>query len=208
MFCIQCGKQVVSDSGEAETEAARERNRTQNIIVIVVILGICAIAALLAVEARNAQNQKMRAEMFAVKPSGSYSHPLITPTPRPTPYWKSESYQIKRQAIALAPGQFWWQPLRVEEHWRGARLVGRFTAQGGSGNDIYACVTDEDGLTNLKNNHGYKVWYKSGKVTVDTINALLPTGQSYFVLSNKFSVFAHKSVMLDLRVEYERLVQP
>jgi hypothetical protein len=137
------------------------------------------------------------------------SLPLATPTPKPTPYWKTEIRQIETNAIALGPGRIWTQPLWISPVWRNARLVGRFTAQGGGGNDVYACVTNQDGLINLKNGHGFNTWYQSnGRVTVDTINAALPNGQSYFVLSNAFSIFANKAVTLDLRIEYEHLVSP
>lgn len=130
------------------------------------------------------------------------------PTPQATPYWKPETWEVETKAVALAPGQVYALPLWVNPEWRNARLIGRFQAQGGSGNDIYACVTDKDGLTNLKNGHAAKIWYESGRMTVDTINAAIPGGLSYFTLSNKFSIFANKAVTFDLRIEYERLVNP
>lgn len=137
------------------------------------------------------------------------SLPLSTPTPKPTPYWKTETWQIETNAIALAPGQLWSHPLWVNPEWRNARLVGRFQAQGGGGNDVYACVTDSDGLTNFKNGHAFNVWYQTqGPVTVATIGANLPHGDSWLVFSNKFSIFANKAVTLDLKIEYERLVYP
>jgi hypothetical protein len=56
--------------------------------------------------------------------------------------------------------------------------------------------------------HRPEVWYKSGRVTEDTFNVPLPTGQSYFVFNNRFSVSANKTVRFNLRIEYERLAQP
>lgn len=134
--------------------------------------------------------------------------PRFTPTPHPTPYWKSETWEINQKAAALGPGQIYALPLWVNPAWRNARLVGRFQAQGGSGNDIYACVTNQDGFINLKNGHQAKIWYESGRVTVDTINAILPSGHSYFVLSNRFSIFSNKAVTFDLKIEYEQLIYP
>jgi hypothetical protein len=102
----------------------------------------------------------------------------------------------------------WWHPLDVKEDWRNARLVGRFKTQGGLRDDIYACVTDKDGLENLKSGLSHNTWYESGRVSVDTINAQLPAGRSYFVLKNKYAWLTNRAVSFDLKVEYERLVSP
>ncbi|HZF41769.1 MAG TPA: hypothetical protein VE715_23330 [Blastocatellia bacterium] len=128
----------------------------------------------------------------------------------PTPFWKSESYEIDTKALALQPDQMWSQPLHVQNDWRNARLVGKFTAQGGEKNEIDAIVTNEDGLVNWRKNYSYqpKAWYRSGPVTEDTINATLPTGQSYFIFDNRLSPSANKTIRFNLRVEYERLAQP
>jgi hypothetical protein len=206
-FCIQCGKPISKADDNADHEKNDGRGR-KGFIILIGALGVAACVLIAIVVIATIQKDRAQRRAAFTGTQGLYSTSLYSPTPRPTPFWKTEISEIKAKAIALGPGQIWWQPLRVENDWRSARLVGRFSAQGGSGNDVYAMVTDDDGLTNFRNNHGCKVWYESGRVTVDTINARLPAGQSYFVLSNKFSIFAHKSVTFDLRVEYERLVQP
>lgn len=179
--------------------------KTIAIIAATMVCSFIAFAGLLSFAPilKDLARQPAKA-LTEIKPS----LPLSTPTPKPTPYWKTETWQIETHAAILAPGQVWQHPLWVNPEWRNARLIGRFSAQGGSGNDIYACVTDGDGLTNLRNGHGCKVWYESGKVTVDTVNAALPSGQSFFVFSNRFSLFANKAVTLDLKIRYERLVYP
>ena len=130
--------------------------------------------------------------------------------PKPTPYWKTESYQIETKALALAPNQMQSIGFVIPDDWRNARLVGNFRAQGGSGNDIEALITDEDGLINKQNNMWarIKVWYQSGRVTVDTLNVRLPTGKSHLIFENRFSVFSNKAITLNMRIEYERLVEP
>lgn len=172
-------------------------------VTIVAVIFACAVIALIGLPVLADLIYKPVTPINAAIPL-----PRSTLAPKPTPYWKTETWQIEQRAVALAPGQTWAHPLWINPEWRNARLVGRFTAQGGSGNDVYACVTNGDGLTNLRNGHPAKVWYESGRVTVDTINQTLPDGHTYFVLSNKFSIFANKAVTLDLKIEYERLVYP
>jgi len=210
-FCLKCGAEVhpqVFRSGQVANAARDEHRidkkpdwplRAAGIFILVLI----AVAVIVAVKEK--EDQRKIAAYFADK-SRQFANSRSSPAP--TPYWTTGSYKIESQATALAPGHYWYQPIDVNEHWRNARLVGKFTAQGGRGNDVNAFVTNDDGLMNFRNGHRFNQWYESGRVTVDTINARLPAGRSYFVLSNTFSTFAHKSVAFDLRVEYEHLVQP
>ncbi|MBO0859708.1 MAG: hypothetical protein J2P21_14715 [Chloracidobacterium sp.] len=167
---------------------------------------LAAIAALISVGAALLDFLPARSGS-SIRASGAEA-PHATPEPTPTPYWKTESYQIKSHAVSLDVGQMWWQSLDVKEDWRNARLVGRFKTKGGLRDDIYACVTDKDGLENLKSGLSHKTWYESGRVTVDTINASLPAGRSYFALKNQYAWLTNRTVTFDLKVEYERLVFP
>jgi hypothetical protein len=185
-------------------------------VIALAILGACAgVLVTFAVLPEKLKDRSQRQTPVTGAPV-LYSTSLPTPTPTPTPtpksttFWKAESYEIDTKAIAVQRNQMWWQPLHVKNDWRNARLIGRFTAQGGEKNDIEAVVTDEDGLINLRKNHSYqpKVWYMSGRVTEDAINAPLPAGQSYLIFDNRFSISANKTVRFELRVEYERLEQP
>jgi predicted nucleic acid-binding Zn ribbon protein len=210
-ICLQCGEDVSTPNNIAYPKKNGKRVR-KGATALIAILGACACVFVVFVVLRE------RLKVQSQKPTPVTGAPLVystrlptpTPMPAPTPFWKAESYEIDTKAIAVQPDQMWWQPLHVKNDWRNARLVGRFTAQGGEKNDIEAIVTNEDGLINWRKNNlrRPKVWYESGRVTEDTINAPLPTGQSYFVLNNRFSDFANKTVRFNLRVEYERLAQP
>ena len=188
--------------------------RVRKGVIAFAILGACAgalVAFTVLPEKLKDRSQRPTAITGApVLTSTSLPTPTPTPIPKPTPFLKSESYEIDTKAIALQRDQMWWRPLNVKNDWRNARLIGRFTAQGGEKNDIEAVVTDENGLINLRKNRSYqpKVWYMSGRVTEDAINALLPAGQSYLIFDNRFSISAQKTVRFELRVEYERLEQP
>lgn len=190
------------------------RKRVRKGVIAFAILGVCAgVLVAFAVLPEKIKDQSQRPTAVTGAPviySTSLPTPTPTPIPKPTPFWKAESYEIDTKAISVQRDQMWWQPLQVKNDWRNARLVGRFTAQGGEKNDIEAIVTDENGLINLRKNRSYqpKVWYMSGRVTEDAINAPLPAGQSYLIFDNRFSVSTQKTVRFELRVEYERLEQP
>jgi hypothetical protein len=74
------------------------------------------------------------------------------------------------------------------------RVVGRFEASGGTGNDIEAVITDADNFENWKNGHQARVMYQSGKTTVGNINTLLGPGTYYLAFNNGFSVVTAKTI--------------
>lgn len=209
IYCLQCGQQNFTPDDNSHLEIYGKRPR-KGVIALTAILGVgvCGLIAFAVLpEILKGQSQKPTTVTGAPV---AYSTRLPAPTPTPTPFWKAESYAIDTKAVALLPDEMWWQPLHVKNDWRDARLVGKFMAQGGEKNDIEAIVTNEIGLINWRKDQLYqpKIWYTSGRVTEDTINAPLPTGQSYFILNNRFPASANKTVRFDLRVEYKRLAQP
>jgi hypothetical protein len=213
-ICLQCGKQI-STSDEIASPG-KNRKRARKGAIALTILGACAcvLAAFAVLPELLKDRSQPQGQTTVTGGPALYSaprpSPTPTPTPMPAPVWKAETYEIDTKAIGLQPDQMWWHPLLVKNDWRNARLVGKFIAQGGEKNDIEAIVTNEKGLINWRKNylHRPEVWYKSGRVTEDTINVTLPTGQSYFVFSNRSSVPVNKTIRFNLRIEYERLAQP
>jgi zinc-ribbon domain len=211
-ICIQCGEQI--STRDKIAYPGKNRKRARKGVIVFTILGACAcvlIAFAVLPEILKGRSQPQGPTTVTGGPAlYSAPPPTPTPTPMPAPVLKTETYEIDTKAVGLQPDQMWWHPLLVKNDWRNARLVGKFTAQGGEKNDIEAIVTNEKGLINWRKNylHRPEVWYKSGRVTEDTIKVPLPTGQSYFVFNNRFSVSANKTVRFNLRIEYERLAQP
>jgi hypothetical protein len=213
-ICLQCGEDVAAPGVVARPgkKPRRARKGGRKGVIASATLGACAVVlvtfAVLTQALKNRPQKPPEVSGAPVVYSGPMSTP--TPTPMPTPFWKSESYEIDTKAMGLQPGQMWSRPLNVQNDWRNARLVGKFTAQGGERDDIEAAVTNEEGLVKWQRNYSYrpKTWYKSGRVSVGEINAPLPAGKSYFILDNRFSSSANKTIRFNLRVEYERLAQP
>ena len=61
----------------------------------------------------------------------------------------------------------------------GTNVVGRFRAEGGSGNDIKCLILDADSFENWRNGHRVKTYYNSEKITVANISVSLPEGGTH-----------------------------
>jgi len=83
-------------------------------------------------------------------------------------------------------------------------LQGSFGANGGFGNDIEVYVLSEQDFINWDNGHASKALYNSGKVTVGTLDVVLPdnTGTYYLVFNNKFSLLTRKGVRVIANLIY------
>lgn len=79
------------------------------------------------------------------------------------------------------------------------RIIGRFQATGGRGNDIEVFILDPDSYTNWRNRHTVQTWYNSGRVTVGNINAMLPPGQYVLIFNNGFSLISPKAVSVQIQ---------
>ncbi len=104
---------------------------------------------------------------------------------------------VQESFIVTAGAARWWR-FTVPDGMRG-RKTGEFHAQGGSGNDIQAGITDENGA----NGHRGRFWYDSDKVTTDRLDVQLDPGTYYLVFSNRFSAFSSKSVSANISLELQ-----
>ena len=84
----------------------------------------------------------------------------------------------------------------------GANVVGRFRAEGGSGNDIKCLILDVDSFENWRNGHRVKTYYNSEKITVANINVNLPQGEYVLVFDNTYSVLTNKAVTADVEMRW------
>lgn len=84
----------------------------------------------------------------------------------------------------------------------GANVVGRFRAEGGSGNDIKCLILDADSFENWRNGHGVRTYYNSEKITVANININLPQGEYVLVFDNTFSGLSNKAVTANVEMRW------
>lgn len=84
----------------------------------------------------------------------------------------------------------------------GANIVGRFRAEGGSGNDIKCLILDADSFENWRNGHRVRTYYNSEKITVANININLPEGDFVLVFDNTFSGLSNKAVTANVEMKW------
>jgi hypothetical protein len=84
----------------------------------------------------------------------------------------------------------------------GAKVVGRFRAEGGSGNDIKCLILDGDSFENWRNGHKVRTYYNSEKITVANINVNLPEGDYVLVFDNTFSGLSNKAVTANVEMRW------
>ena len=84
----------------------------------------------------------------------------------------------------------------------GANVVGRFRAEGGSGNDIKCLILDADSFENWRNGHRVRTYYNSEKITVANININLPQGEYVLVFDNTYSVLTNKAVTANVETRW------
>jgi len=182
-FCLACGKPT---AGLANS-VAREKPSTVRRVVV----GFLALLAL--------------ALAIVIFNNSTRSGPLVfSPTyQRPTTYVPHIDKLISGQSIVKAGGMSWVSFKVDTTHMMNARVVGRFSAAGGSGNDIEAVLTDEDDFENWKNGHPARAIYSTGKTTVGDIDVAIPSNGTYYLgFSNKFSPFASKSIDGNVELRY------
>jgi hypothetical protein len=83
------------------------------------------------------------------------------------------------------------------------RVVGRFEASGGQGNDVQVVVANADSFENWQNGHRAQVLYQTDKTTVGTLNVPIPQPGTYYLgFNNKFSTFTDKTVSGQIQLYY------
>jgi|WetSurMetagenome_2_1015567.scaffolds.fasta_scaffold50446_4 hypothetical protein len=123
----------------------------------------------------------------------------------PEPTIQAHSQSIVHDIVTVKAGGYHYYTVTVASGMQDARITGRFTASGGSGNDIIVLVLDSDGFTNWSNNHEVPAYYSSGKVTTGSLDVLLHApGTYYLVLSNTFSTVTTKDVRANMDFDYKQ----
>ncbi len=105
---------------------------------------------------------------------------------------------IVQQSFTVGAGKYVWYRFTITG--QNARVIGRFQATGGSGNDVEVFILGQDEFTNFQNGHNVNTWFNSGRATVSSINQQMPPGAYYLVFSNTFSMMTPKAVNAGIRI--------
>jgi len=200
-FCQSCGKSLATNPTSSNTGAAPAlapirppapqptSNKKQNPIVAGVLLVILVLVVIWW--AANKQDRSNTSAGF--RPSS----PSI---PQP----QLHRVTIGSGALTVNATTYAYFTLNVPSGANNVRLQGRFSATGGSGNDIEVFLLSDSQYTNWQNGHSTPTFYNSGKVTVNDVNVTLPNdaGTYYLVFNNKFSLLSPKAVEEHLTLTY------
>jgi hypothetical protein len=115
--------------------------------------------------------------------------------------YSSDSQVIVNTAFTVGAGGAKYWPFYVGSS--GANVVGRFRAEGGSGNDIKCLILDSDSFENWHNGHTVRTYYSSGKLTVDNINIFLGQGNYILIFDNTFSPMTSKAVTATIEMRWQ-----
>lgn len=195
MFCPQCGKQLPEDSQfcskcgraieklllPAASRPLSKPPRTGGWILLAVLV--------------------LAAGCVIFLNRTTHSSPPVPAVPPVVRMLKTET--IAHTAITVGAGSFHYYKFVVPPTATQASVDGHFSATGGFGNDIQVFVVNEDSFVNFQNGHASDAYFNSGKVTQNTINALLPgPGTYYLVCNNRFGLLAPKDVEIDAILHY------
>lgn len=199
-FCQSCGKSLATNSTSSGTSAAPAlapiqppapptANKKQNPIVA----GVLVVILVLVVIWWAANKQDSASTSAGFRPS--------TPS---APQPQLHRVTIGSGAITVNAATYAYFTLNVPFSANNVRLQGRFSATGGSGNDIEVFLLSDSQYTNWQNGHSTPTFYNSGKVTVNDMNVTLPNdaGTYYSVFNNKFSLLSPKAVEEHLILTY------
>jgi hypothetical protein len=129
-----------------------------------------------------------------------------TGSPVARPRYSPASEAIVSGNVAVQANGYADYRFQITPGMRDARLIGTFTASGGSANDIEAVVASEAEFSNWINGHQAHVFYSTqGKKTTDTFDVRLGPGVYHLAFNNRFSAFAAKNLSVDVNLNYQQL---
>jgi hypothetical protein len=117
---------------------------------------------------------------------------------------KPRSVPVSDHALTINQLGYSYVKIEVPQRASSVAIQGNFTASGGGGNTIEVFVFSESGYENWQKQQYADPFYSSGRVSMDTIQANLPSGKGtyYLVLNNKFSTLTPKTIRMDAKVTY------
>jgi hypothetical protein len=181
LFCLKCGHTL---SGAAAPAPAKSKAGMRAFVGTLVLGFLIAIIVW--------QN-------FSSSNKANGSGPVA-----PIPFIRQAHAQVlANSAITVQAASYVWYRFEVPAGATNISVDGHFSAAGGVGNDIDVVVLADDAFVNFKNHHTVPTYYNTGKLTQSSINAVLPSGGTYYlVFNNEFSLITPKAVQFTATLHY------
>lgn len=188
-FCARCGQAL----NEPYSPPSNRPIWAYMLAIVVVVLAAYVVY--------NAVNGTSTSSSVTNISKVAASNPYEPPEP-PRPQLRIAP--ITNGALTVSASAYSWYTFVVPVGVTDVNVTGRFTATGGSGNDIIVYVLDEDGFVNFKNGHPSRTYYNSGQVTQAEIQSILPNnpGTYYLMFDNRFSAITPKAVQVNAMLRY------
>jgi hypothetical protein len=195
LFCPQCGRP------QNDVAKSLVRAKTPTWAVVLAFLSFALVAYVVVHLMNDAKKENATAIEPRAAAAPNTTEPILLSQLTPP---QPRSLPIGNGSLVVKAGSYSSYALFVPGGVTRVTVTGRFTASGGSGNDIMAYLLDEDGFVNFKNGHAARAFYNSGKVTEAAIGAVLPTssGVYYLVFDNRFSAITPKAVTVSATLNY------
>lgn len=191
MFCPACGKEIPNESIACNfcSKSLQPKRRTS--WVAVVGFGLLAVIVIGLITGKIRTNST-RSTPVAGQPAAASRTLYIVP----------HQDTLIGERLTVKAGTFSSRDFTITDEMEEARLVGKFEASGGSGDNIQVCVATADEFRNWINGNQAKVFY-SRKATVDSFNVgPLPPGKYTIGFSNKHAILFSRDVTADVTLHY------
>lgn len=194
MFCPACGKEIPGESKACNFCGKSLQPKRRTSWVAIVGFGVLALIVIGLITG------KIRTD--ATRNRSVADEPAPTGQARQTLYIVPHQDAIIGERLTVKAGDFASRNFTITEQMEDARLVGRFEASGGSGDNIQICVATADEFRNWINGNEAKVFY-SRKGTVDSFNVgTLPPGSYTIGFSNKHAIMFSRDVAANATLHY------
>ncbi|MFZ0738426.1 MAG: hypothetical protein WAM96_15130 [Candidatus Acidiferrales bacterium] len=132
------------------------------------------------------------------------SHTIGTASPLQQLVEQSRAIQMVNTAFTVKNMGYVYYAVVVPPGATNVSVTGHFSASGGTGNDVEVYILNTDQFANFQSRHETTTFYNSGRVTQNSIRAILPPGGAtyYLVFNNNFSFLSAKAVQANVTLTY------
>lgn len=194
MFCPACGKEIPDSAAfclHCGKSTGINRKVSSRRLRLVILLSVLAVVIAYWLLQYNLGSSDSSTPSLAQKVVAPFLAPVNQPLVSGQQTIEAGHYYRVRFSV---------DPATMLE----ARVVGRFHASGGTGNDIQVVLAEESEFENWINGHQARLLYATDQTTAGKIDVRITEAGTYcLALSNTFSLLSDKNVVADIELRYK-----